>query len=417
MPTELYLDTARLGRMHPAALAAARDFDRLCGVEGGSPLVERLIRDGAAGWPAPLRRRHPGLAGWGGIDALEDALRRVAGMPADADVHLAGRSAVQERLVARAMFRNCRRVLHTDLEWPAHLAILESERRRAGREAVALPVRDRAFRDGVDAGELAALVARGYGEHGCDGLFLVAVSHDGVRFPLGGLARAMASLPSPRFVAVDAAQAVGHTPPADAPCDALLAGAHKWLRSGRPLAMAFAPRPATRGLIREVAAEMESTGELDDPLLGLTRQLCGGAAGPHGATAEPSGLPCAMAAVAAGPHDPGRAGARLATLLANAAALAEAAPGVGWRPLALSPGLRTGILLLRARDERARRIAPSRLRALLHRDGVVLTAYAGGIVRASMPDRPWGVELDRVRSALRSARGLSTREGPRAMGR
>ena len=258
MPTELYLDTARLGRMHPAARAAARDFDRLCGHEGGSPLVERLIGDGAADWPASLRRRYPGLAGWGGLDALKGSLRALAGVPADADVHLAGRSAVLMRLVARAMFRRCRRVLHTDLEWPAHLATLESERRRAGREAVALPVRDLVFRDGVDAAELATLVAERYRRHGCDGLFLGAVSHDGVRFPLPELARAMAYLPSPRFVAVDGAQALGHAPAADFPCDALLGGGHKWLRSGRPLAMAFAPRPGSRGLIRSIAGEMEA---------------------------------------------------------------------------------------------------------------------------------------------------------------
>ena len=83
----------------------------------------------------------------------------------------------------------------------------------------------------------------------------------------------MAYLPSPRFVAIDGAQALGHAPAADFPCDALLGGGHKWLRSGRPLAMAFAPRPGSRGLIRAIAGEMEATGELDDPLLGLARQL------------------------------------------------------------------------------------------------------------------------------------------------
>jgi hypothetical protein len=85
MPTELYLDTARLGRMHPAAVTAARDFDRLCSREGGSPLVERLIGEGAGDWPSRFRRRYPGLAGWGGLDALKSSLRAVAGVPADAD--------------------------------------------------------------------------------------------------------------------------------------------------------------------------------------------------------------------------------------------------------------------------------------------------------------------------------------------
>ena len=266
-------------------------------------------------------------------------------MPADADVHLAGRSAVLMRLVARAMFRRCRRVLHTDLEWPAHLATLESERRRAGREAVALPVRDLVFREGVDAAELATLVAERYRRDGCDGLFLGAVSHDGVRFPLPELARAMAYLPSPRFVAVDGAQALGHAPAADFPCDALLGGGHKWLRSGRPLAMAFAPRPGSRGLIRAIAGEMEASGELDDPLLGLARQLESGSPEPYGSTAEPSALFCTAAAIAGGQLG---SGADFPTLIENASTLAEAATGTGWRPVAPAPALRSGILLLRA---------------------------------------------------------------------
>ncbi|MBN9624549.1 MAG: hypothetical protein J0H06_16715, partial [Actinobacteria bacterium] len=114
-------------------------------------------------------RRYPGLAGWGGLDALKSSLRAVAGVPDDADVHLAGRSGVLMRLVARAMFRRCRRALLTDLEWPAHLAVLESERRRAGRAAIFLPVRDRIFWDGMDSGELAATVADEYRTRGCDG--------------------------------------------------------------------------------------------------------------------------------------------------------------------------------------------------------------------------------------------------------
>ena len=53
MCTELYLDTARLGRMNLRAHGAHQDFLRLCRDEGGSALVEDLLR--RASRPGPTR--------------------------------------------------------------------------------------------------------------------------------------------------------------------------------------------------------------------------------------------------------------------------------------------------------------------------------------------------------------------------
>ena len=45
-PTQLYLDTARLGRMTLRAQQAYLDFVRLAGDEGGSLLFERFLQFG-----------------------------------------------------------------------------------------------------------------------------------------------------------------------------------------------------------------------------------------------------------------------------------------------------------------------------------------------------------------------------------
>jgi hypothetical protein len=181
-----------------------------------------------------------------------------------------------------------------------------------------------------------------------------------------------------------------------------LAGGHKWLRSGHPLGMAFAPRRSTRGLLRTVAGEMVGTGELDDPLLGLTRQLEAEVPEPFGETADPASLFCGAAAVAAALGGSEPVDGRFRTRLANAGALASVTVGTGWRPLVPAASLRSGILLLQAGGEEVRAAPPDLLRAAFQGRGIALTAYPGGVVRLSMPWAAWEDEdLDQVRSVLR----------------
>ena len=123
-----------------------------------------------------------------------------------------------------------------------------------------------------------------YRRQGCDGLFLSAVSYEGVRFPVGALVELLSLGRAPRFVAVDGAQALGHAPLDLHSCDLYLAGSHKWLRAGLPLGMAFGPRPNSRGLLRMLCEEMIAGMELDDPLLFLTRQIERDALEPFGET-------------------------------------------------------------------------------------------------------------------------------------
>ena len=77
------------------------------------------------------------------------------------------------------------------------------------------------------------------------------------------------------------------------------------------------------------------------------------------------------------------------------------APASGWRPWKPSQTLQTGILLLEAKspDTRTARIETLRQRFLTA--GIALTAYAGGLIRASLPDHLLGgQDHDLLRAAL-----------------
>ncbi len=127
MPTELYLDSARLGLMPPRARRAQHDFVRLVGREGASAAVTGLLRGGFDSWPRELRSRYPDLGDWRGIGPLLQAIRVLTGAPQAAEVFLSSHSAPLMWFAADLLCRTCRVILHTDLEWPPYLEILRAE--------------------------------------------------------------------------------------------------------------------------------------------------------------------------------------------------------------------------------------------------------------------------------------------------
>src|SRR5262249_39589872 len=139
MQTSLYLDTARLGLTCPGVIRTLYALHRFLGSEGLSHRFGAYLRNGFRAWPESFQRSHPELAGWGGVAGLRRARAALAGLDRAEPVLLASRSSELMRLAARLLFERCRRVLVTDLEWPAYLAILERERARAGGEIVTVP--------------------------------------------------------------------------------------------------------------------------------------------------------------------------------------------------------------------------------------------------------------------------------------
>jgi hypothetical protein len=256
------------------------------------------------------------------------------------------------RLSARLLFRKSRKVLLSDLEWPAYRAILENEGRRTGGELHEVPLREFVLHDHASAKEVVSLITSSYKEQGCDGLFLSCVSYEGIRLPVRDIARSLACAPRAPFVVVDGAQTFCHAP-AELElgyCDFFLAGCHKWLRAYQPMGLGFCGRESTRGFVKSVAEEMMSTGDLDDPLLHFTSWIEQGTRKRFTETVALAPL-FSCAAAAREMRDASAAGRdRFSELVTTARRLEDIALGTGWTPIVSHDDLRSGILLLRHED-------------------------------------------------------------------
>lgn len=384
MPDPLYLDTARLGRISPSALRAHRDAAALAAAEGASAHFDRFLAHGLAACPRDVRDRYPGLAAWAGVADLKRALGALVGHGPELPVLIANRSAQLMKLATRLLFGPCRSVLTTDLGWPPYAAVLEDAARRAGRAVTTVAVREDALAGRIGETELVDAVGRAYARGRCDGLFLTAVGHLGVRLPVERIVRAAEAAGEVRFVAVDGAQEFCHTraPVRAGCCDLYIAGCHKWLAAHHPMGLGFYGRPRSRTVIDTTLESAIADGTIDDPLLALATKLETNDLGGAGETVNLVSLFTARAAagdqiVPEAGTDEGR----------NSVAVAAAAERSGWRPLLPDQNLRSRILLLKAERAAVRAVDPQRLRNRLRDAGVAATTYPGGLVRLALPDR------------------------------
>lgn len=390
MVSTLYLDTARLGRMCPEARAADHDFARFASEEGCSLYFERFLRSGYTALPISLAREYPGLAFWAGVRGFKNDLKSALLLPRERQVLIANRSAQLVRLAARLLASQCENTLVTDMEWPAYLQSLEAEIGRAGRTLTKLTLREAVLRDGATDVELVERIVAEYRRADCDGLFLSAVTFQGVRMPLPAIIQALGPRDRPRFTVVDGAQAVNHIPLGLAAgyCDLLLTGCHKWLRAYHPLGLAFCCHAATENHIRQTCADMRRRRELDDPLLAFSSQLETGERENFSETVNLGPMFTAAAAVRRMLASPRAKRAEFASQVDNADRVAERASSAGWRPMRPADPMRSGILLLEPRSPGTCSAPPDVLRERLLAAGVALTTYEGATVRASFPDLP-----------------------------
>jgi len=93
--------------------------------------------------------------------------------------------------------------------------------------------------------------------------------------------------------------------------------------------------------------------------------------------------------------------AELDAQIDNVEKVVERSTTTGWHPFLAMPAMHTGILLMEANDRQTRVAPTDRLRERFRTSGIALTTYGGGLVRASLPDRPLSsAGLDTFQSAL-----------------
>ena len=352
-----------------------------------------------------VQARYPGLSGWRGIGGLKESLRLLAGSLPDLPVLLANRSAQLMKLAGRLLFQSCRNVLVTDIGWPPYHDILAAEGVRTGRTFTLVPVRDLVMRERTTEDEVLDAVRTHYLRQRCDGLFLTAVSHLGIRLPVEQLVRSLEEAREPRFVVIDGAQEFCHVS-ADLRndfCDLYLAGCHKWLQAYHPMGLAFYGRRRSQFIIETALKDLVTAGQLDDPLLRFSKQLESDTLDGRTETVSLGCLFSCLGAVADALEEGGFPGQCLPRRLNSLTAAVGVAAENGWSSLLPPPRFRTGILLLQAERMKRKASSETELRHAFSEQGVALTAYDGGFIRLAMPAEGWRPgEMEYLRLALRA---------------
>ncbi len=403
MVASIYLDTARLGKMTPGAQDVHHDFSRLAGEVGASIQLTDFLWQGHESVSQALLDRFPSLEAWKGVAQLKKALCSLTTLPNRSRALIAGRSAQLMKLAATLLYRPCRNVLVTDLGWPPYHAILENERRRTNRRLTLVQVGRDSLAGNLDHQEAAERIRTAYIEHQCDGLFLTAVSHLGVRLPIQEIVRTIEQTAELRFVVVDGAQDFCHVgADLQGDCaDLYLAGPHKWLGSFHPLGLAFYGKRRSRDVVEAVLRDSLECGHLDDPLLRFIDMAEQEDRRDPDETVNLAGLFSCQGAVSDATVMGSDRPQRFSNRLANSERVLELAESSGWVPELPHASLRSGILILESRNERIRSLEAQALRAKFHQRGIALTAYDQGRVRLSMPvERLHEDELRMVRAGF-----------------
>jgi len=372
--------------MTPAAKDAQLDFVRLSAEEPSSLYFEQFLRDGFSAWPDSYQARFPGLRTWTGVSGLKQSIRRLAGAPDDWQVLLASRSLSLVSLASRCMFRVCRNVLATDLNWPTYHQAVEAKAKRTGNRITTVSLRNAILSRGWTVDDVANYLASAFNEHQCDGLFLPAVDHLGIRLPVQKIAAQIRERSELRFCFVDAAQAFCHVPLDDClnVADFVVAGSHKWMGAYLPTGIGLIGQPRSRGMLEHRVRQPAHSGHIDDPLLNFTEQLDAGCLDGHSETANLASLFACAGAVS---HHMAAQGSLLAAApLAIDRKLALVPRPIGdWVSVRPNPLLRSRIVLFEAQDTRLKPACPEAIRRAWLDSGCVVTGYADGRARVSLP--------------------------------
>lgn len=418
MPTPLYLDTARLGRISPGAQQAHLEFVRLAAEEPSSLYFEEFLRSGFSAWPSDYQRRFPALSCWPGITGLKRRLNRFAGGPDFSHVLIASRSAQLMTLAARVLSKTCRNIFTTDFNWPAYQNILQHEANRSGNRVHFARHRTSVLREGIHPRQLVAGIVHEFVNHNCDGLFLPAVDNLGIRLPISDIVPAIRRQAELRFVVVDAAQAFAHVSIDDclSVADFTIAGCHKWLRGYFPLGIAFFGQPDKRNIIGYTASDMLRRGELDDGLLRFCEQLTNANLDGQSETVNLGPLFSCGGAAADATTSVDTTNESVAQQSINAELVCDIAHDGDWRPVVPDRTFCTGILLLEQRVGRAHIAAGESVRRFFQDRGIIATGYDGGLVRLSMPKHRFSdVDLRLLRDVL-AKRRVATFDAPALAG-
>jgi hypothetical protein len=368
----LYLDTARLGQMRRSSQLAVNDFAKLSGEVALTLYGKNFLIDGFNALPTAVADRYPHLQAWRGVNLLKQDLLQLFEASSARHCVLASRSLHLVRAGAELLARQCRRAFVPDLNWPPYAQELQQVLRSWGRRSVGGTFREQLFAETLSTAGLVEGIGEAFQNAGCDSVLLPAVTHDGIRLPVGAILKRLRTLGC-RFAIVDACQHLGHIPGSAGveTADLVIAGVHKWIRAGLPLGLGIASPAVTTDLSRLCR---------DDPLFAFA--ALGSAAGSVMETVNVWPLLSCAAAVREIGTPPEAVANHFAKRLANARSLINLLSPALWQPLQLDVTVQSGILVLQGRAANAN---VRHWREHLEQRGIDVTQLCDRRLRISLP--------------------------------
>lgn len=370
--------------MSPAAQHAQLDFVRLVAEEPSSLYFEQFLRDGFDAWPASYQRRFPGLQTWPGVAGLKQSLRRLANAPHDWQVLLASRSLSLVHLAAQRLFRICTNVLATDLSWPTYQDTLERNASATGKDVSTVPLRNEILEHCWSVEDVSDYLAEECIVRQCDGLFLPAVDHLGIRLPVRKIVERIRCRSELNFVLIDAAQAFCHVPLDDclAVADFVVAGSHKWMQAYLPTGIGLS-RCHRRQSTSDGQRQVKDVDLWQDPVLCFTEQIHSDKLDCHSETVNVANLMACAGAVSDALN--AVEGSTNGTIEFVVSDFFRQRPDIGddWVPISPVPPMRTQIAILRSETQQIRQLSEGELRHLWLKEGCVVSAYPNGVIRIS----------------------------------
>ena len=381
MHAELYLDTARLGRMCRGARLAEQDFCWLVSQLGSPLYLERFLTHGFQSLPPRLRNRVTGLRYWRGMQQLADSLGQFIQQRPELPSYFFAQSSDMIRFAAESLLSVARRILVTDLCWPPYLHALQQTATDFNGEICLVRLNAMVTSQLASSDDIVDHLQQVYYSNGCDGLFLSDINYLGVRLPVE---RLIARL-QPRFAVLDGAQAFHqrHVDLSKLGCDLYLTGTQKWFGAFQPLRIVFTGRGANEAVIRRSARALCNRTHCD-ALFRFHEEVKSSSFPPFGTTVNVSPLICAASALrdaerqAESHHD------HWQVLRTNAEVFSHWSVDSRWRPVRLHPSLSSGIVRLVCPEESPIHVRGGPRQALAQQ-GIVATAYEDGSLRFSMP--------------------------------
>ncbi len=400
----LYLDTARLGQTSPSALETQVDFFRLTAEQPSSLYADRFLAEGIQAAPDSWIERFPGLGRWRGIAELKKKVLVAADAPSEHEVAIASRSTLLMRTAASAMYRLCRNVLVTDLNWPAYQAEVANTAARTHQRYTVFSCRNELRRHRMSSERIVSEIAEHYKQQSCDGIFLPLVDNLGIKLPVKQIVAAISEIASPRFVLIDGAQALGHLPKIDVHdhCDIFIAGGHKWLRSGHPIGIAIYGRTRSRDHLSRCFNAVDRTNRIDDSLCRFVSALSERSiSNQYSETVNVSPLLSFRAALEDFPSSSEVRHQHWRDQAVNQSRVRAVACRNGWMPQSGGKDFHSGILTIHPRKRPRERSRGDSLRRQLDEHAIAASCYGGGILRMSMPKRILEMgELQKIQFAL-----------------